>query len=183
MERLQKKKQEALERRKEMERERRKAVRAAYARLKEAKRKSVAILAVVRTRLLDRNTASVNDNSSKNNSDNDNSNNDEGDGSGSSCDAAADNDYNDDDDDDYDNDSNIGDNDYDTERRSLRLFNRLLAAPRTVSNPYPQVSTAQSCSSHVQYVGRRSRATCRAPRGTREGSAIKFDRVEIAFHI
>ena len=47
-ERRAEKKREAMERRKEMERERRKAIRAAYARQREAKKKKVGILSAVR---------------------------------------------------------------------------------------------------------------------------------------
>ena len=47
-ERRAEKKREALERRKAMERERRKAIRAAYARQREAKKKKVGVLSAVR---------------------------------------------------------------------------------------------------------------------------------------
>ena len=41
---------------------------------------------------------------------------------------------------------------------SIRDFHNLLAAPRTVSNTYPQVARAQSCANHVQRIERLSRA-------------------------
>ena len=58
-----------------------------------------------------------------------------------------------------------------------------LNAPRTVSNTYAQVARAQSSANHVQYIQRLSRATCRVSCHVvrRDSSAIKFDRVEIAF--
>ena len=72
-------------------------------------------------------------------------------------------------------------------RRNSRFFffffYNLLTAPRTVSNTYAQVAWAQSCANHVQDIERLSRATCRVTCHTvrRDSSAIKFDRVEIAF--
>ena len=62
-----------------------------------------------------------------------------------------------------------------------RDFYNLLTAPRTVSNTYAQVARAQSCANHVQHIERVSRATCSVPLGRRDGSGVKFVRVEIAF--
>ena len=62
------------------------------------------------------------------------------------------------------------------------FFNNLLTAPRTVSNTYAQVARAQSCANHVLHIERLSRATCVTSHLIRrDSSAIKFDRVEIAF--
>ena len=55
--------------------------------------------------------------------------------------------------------------------------------PRTVSNIYAQVAQVRSCANHVQHIERFSHATyhvmCHVVQ--RDSSAIKFDRVEIAF--
>ena len=63
------------------------------------------------------------------------------------------------------------------------FFNNLLTAPRTVSNTHAQVARAQSCANRVQHIERLSRATCRVTCHLvrRDSSAMKFDRVEIAF--
>ena len=66
------------------------------------------------------------------------------------------------------------------------FLNTLLTAPQTVSNTYAQVALAQSCANHVHHVERLSCATCRTCYVTWyvvrwDSSAIKFDRVEIAF--
>ena len=68
------------------------------------------------------------------------------------------------------------------QRRNLRFFN-LLTALQTVSNMYDQVARVQSCANHVQHMEHLSRATCRVLCHVvrRDSSAIKFDRVEIAF--
>ena len=62
------------------------------------------------------------------------------------------------------------------------LYN-LLTAPRTASNTYAQVARTQSCANHVQHIERFSRATCRVSCHVvgRDSSAIRFDRVEMAF--
>ena len=62
------------------------------------------------------------------------------------------------------------------------LYN-LLTAPQTVSNMHVQVAQVQSCTNHVQHIQRLSRATCRVMCHVvrRDSSAVKFDRVEIAF--
>ena len=62
------------------------------------------------------------------------------------------------------------------------FFNNLLTAPRTASSTYAPVAQTQSCANYVQNIQRLSRATsvaCHVVR--RDSSAIKFDRVEIAF--
>ena len=41
----------------------------------------------------------------------------------------------------------------------------------------------QSCANHVQHTGCLSHAACHVPHGTKDSSAIKSDRVEIAFPI
>ena len=66
---------------------------------------------------------------------------------------------------------------------AIRDFNNLLTEPRTVSNTYAQVALAQTCANHVQHIERLSRATCRVTCDVvrRDGSSIKFDRVEIEF--
>ena len=66
---------------------------------------------------------------------------------------------------------------------NLRFFYNLLTAPRIVSNTHVQVARAQSCPNHVQHTERLSRATCRITCHVvrRDSSAMKFDRVEIAF--
>ena len=63
------------------------------------------------------------------------------------------------------------------------IFYNLLTAPQTVSNTYAQVARAQSYANYVQLIERLSRATCRITCHVvgRDSSAIKFDRVEIAF--
>ena len=63
------------------------------------------------------------------------------------------------------------------ERRDSRFLFNLLTAPRTVSNTYAQVAGAQSCANHVQHIGQH--VVCHMVR--RDSSAIKFDRIEIAF--
>ena len=65
----------------------------------------------------------------------------------------------------------------------FEIFYNLLTAPWTISNMYAQVARAQSCANHMQHIERLSRATCRATCHVirRDSSAIKFDRVEIAF--
>ena len=69
------------------------------------------------------------------------------------------------------------------QRRYSRFFYNFLTAPRTVSNTYAQVPQAQSCANYVKHIERLSRATCRVTCHLvrRDSSAIKFDRVEIAF--
>ena len=74
------------------------------------------------------------------------------------------------------------------QRRKSRFFfffflNSLLTTPRTVCNRYAQIGRAQLCANHVQYIERISRATCHVTFHVvrRDSSAIKFDRVEIAF--
>ena len=66
---------------------------------------------------------------------------------------------------------------------AIRDFYNLLTAQRTVSNTHAQVTEAKSCANHVQYIERLSRATCRVTchAERRDSSAIKFDRVYIAF--
>ena len=66
---------------------------------------------------------------------------------------------------------------------AIRDFYKLLTAPRTVSNTHAQVAQAQSCANHVQHIEHLSHATCRVTCHLvrRDSSAIKFDRVEIAF--
>ena len=66
---------------------------------------------------------------------------------------------------------------------AIRDFDNLLTAPRTVSNTDAQAARAQSCTNHMQYIERLSRAACRVTCHVvrRDGSAVKFDRVEIAF--
>ena len=63
------------------------------------------------------------------------------------------------------------------------FFYKLLTAPRTVSNTYVQVARAQSCANHVQHIKRLSRTTCRVTCHVagRSSSAMKLDRIEIAF--
>ena len=69
------------------------------------------------------------------------------------------------------------------QRRYSRFFYNLLTAPRTVSNMHAQLIQAQSCTNHVQHIERLSRATCRVTCHLvrRDSSAMKFDRVEMAF--
>ena len=66
---------------------------------------------------------------------------------------------------------------------AIQDFHNLLTAPRTVSNTYAQVARAQPCANHVQHIERLSRATCRVTCHLvrRGSSAVRFDRVEIAF--
>ena len=60
------------------------------------------------------------------------------------------------------------------------IVDNLLTAPRTVSNTYAQVARAQSCAKHIERLSRATRrVTCHVVR--RDSSAVKFDRVEIAF--
>ena len=68
-------------------------------------------------------------------------------------------------------------------RRISRFFYNLPTAPRTVSNMQAQVARAQPCENHVQHIERPSRATCRVTCHVvqKDSSAIKFDRVYIAF--
>ena len=68
-------------------------------------------------------------------------------------------------------------------KAQFEIVYNLLTAPRTVSNTYAQVARAQSCANHVQHIERLSRATCRATCHVvrSDSSAVKFDRVEIAF--
>ena len=75
--------------------------------------------------------------------------------------------------------SNNNNNNNHIQRCSLRFFNNLLAAPRTVSSSYTQVARVQSCANHVQHIERLSHATCRVACHVvqRDSSAIKFDRV------
>ena len=63
------------------------------------------------------------------------------------------------------------------------FFYNLLTAPRTVSNKYAKMARAQSCANHVQHIECLSRATCHVTCHVvrRDSSAIKFERVEIAF--
>ena len=69
-----------------------------------------------------------------------------------------------------------------SERRNLRFFYNLLTALRTVSNTDAQVARTRSCANHMQHIERLSRATCDTCHVVRrDSSAIKFDRVEIAF--
>ena len=74
-------------------------------------------------------------------------------------------------------------NDNRIQRRYSRLFYNLLTALRTVSNTYAQVARAQPCANHVQHIERLSQATCHVTCHLvrRDSSAIKLDRVEIAF--
>ena len=69
------------------------------------------------------------------------------------------------------------------ERCNSRFFYNLLTAPRTISNTYALVAPAQSLANHVQHIEHLSLAvcciTCQVVR--RDSSAIKFDRVKIAF--
>ena len=60
---------------------------------------------------------------------------------------------------------------------AIRDFDKLLTARRHVSNTYAQVARAQSCANHVQHIKCLSLATCRVPRGMKDSSAIKFDRI------
>ena len=62
------------------------------------------------------------------------------------------------------------------ERRNSRFVN-ILAVLGTVFNTYAQVARAQSCANQVQHIERSS--VCHVVR--RDSSAVKFDRVEIAF--
>ena len=55
----------------------------------------------------------------------------------------------------------------------FEIFYNLLTVPRTVSNTSAQVAQAQPCANHVQHIERLSCASV--------SSAIKLDRVEIAF--
>ena len=66
---------------------------------------------------------------------------------------------------------------------AIRDFFNLLTALQTVFNMYDQVARVQSCANHVQHIEHLSRATCRVSCHVvrRDSSAIKFDRVEIAF--
>ena len=59
----------------------------------------------------------------------------------------------------------------------------LLATLQTISNTYTQMAWAQSCANYVQHIEGLSRAACRVKFHVvwRDSSAIKFDRVEIAF--
>ena len=41
-------------------------------------------------------------------------------------------------------------------------------------NTYAQVTTAQSCTHHVQHIGLSSRTACRVPHGTRDSSFFAF---------
>ena len=64
------------------------------------------------------------------------------------------------------------------------MFCSILTASQTVSKTNAQVAREQSCANHVQHIERLSRlstyrVTCHVVR--RDSSAIKFDRVEIAF--
>ena len=63
------------------------------------------------------------------------------------------------------------------------FFYNLLTAPRTASNTYAEVAWALSCANYVQHIEHLSRATrrvtCHVVR--RDSSAVKFDKVEIAF--
>ena len=70
-----------------------------------------------------------------------------------------------------------------TLKGAIRDFYNLLTAPRTVSNMYAQVARAQLCANHVQHIECLSHATCHVTchMVRRDSSAIKFDRVEIAF--
>ena len=62
------------------------------------------------------------------------------------------------------------------------FLNNLLTEPRTVSNTYAQVARMQSCANHVQHIERLSRTSCHVTcHKRRDSSAIKLDRVEIAF--
>ena len=65
----------------------------------------------------------------------------------------------------------------------FEIFYNLLTEPQTVSNTYAQVAQVQSCANHVQHIECLSHAawhvTCHVVRI--DSSAIKFDRVEIAF--
>ena len=63
----------------------------------------------------------------------------------------------------------------------MRFFDSLLTAPRTVSNMYAPVARVQLRANHVQHIGRLSCATCRVV-VSKNRSAIKFDRVEIALN-
>ena len=58
-----------------------------------------------------------------------------------------------------------------------RDFYNLLTAPRTVSSKCAQVAKLQSCANHMQNTERLSWATCRVQCGTKDSSAIKFDRI------
>ena len=64
----------------------------------------------------------------------------------------------------------------DTKRHESRFFS-LVTAQQTVSNTDDQVAWMQSCTNHVYTSG--ACAMCHVVR--RDSSAIKFDRVEIAF--
>ena len=63
------------------------------------------------------------------------------------------------------------------------FFDNLQTAPRTVSNTYTLVAWAQLCTNFVQHIQRLSHATCRVKCHVvrRDSSAVKSDRVEIAF--
>ena len=61
-----------------------------------------------------------------------------------------------------------------------RDFYNLLTTLPSVSNAYAQMVRAPSCANHVLRIERLSRATCRAPRDTRNSSAIKFERGEMS---
>ena len=78
--------------------------------------------------------------------------------------------------------NNSNNNNNPIQRHNSSFFYNLLTAPRTVST-YSQVAQAQSCANHVQHSERLSRASDRVMRHVvrRDSSAIKFDRVEIAF--
>ena len=65
----------------------------------------------------------------------------------------------------------------------FKIFYNLLAAPQTVSNTYTQTARAQPCANHVQQNEHLSCANVMCHLVRRDSSAIKFDRVEIAFTI
>ena len=60
---------------------------------------------------------------------------------------------------------------------AVRDLYNLLTALRTVSNTHAQVAQVQSCANHVQHIKHLSHATCCVPRGMKNSSAMKFDRV------
>ena len=81
------------------------------------------------------------------------------------------------------NNNNNNNNNCIQRRNSSFFFYNLLTVLQTISNTYTQVARAPSCANHVQHIERLSCAICRVTchMVRRDSSAIKFDRVEIAF--
>ena len=66
---------------------------------------------------------------------------------------------------------------------AFKFASREFSQPHCAMNTYAQVAWAKLCANHVQHIECLSRATCRVACHVvrRDSSAIKFDRVEIAF--